>query len=333
MADQKQNFKAMFGGNRGAVDYAPPAATTWTPLPMPQEADSLTVVARKLRALAQIVEAGTSVAVHTGGFKGTTHVERSPVLVAKEQMHHLERQMYETWAKGSALPPVDWDRCTKALPEGAGSAARFAKHAAALDIIYNRAGTTPGNAAYFFAVFDFAVPLVTAVSRVEAARRDLRGGQHALDELELAEVQTLARAVKVANKLVHDVYAAVKDLSSDIDSSRQTLQQRELAIKAKLRAYNPPRGNTNDARAGFVRRPAIHAAVDFRARTAGSSDERTSLLAGTGLAAAGRQPACQERATAVAAGGGGEVGAGAAHVPDEVRGADSVAECKPAGDS
>jgi hypothetical protein len=134
----------------------------------------------------------------------------------------------------------------------------------------------------------YAIPLVVAVSKVQAAERELRGGQKELTNMELAEVQTAHRIVAIASDNMNQAYQRLYQIARDINSSKKILQAREQAIKSKMANWKPKKDPVNDKRK-FVGLAPNTRRVDYTALTAGTRASRTNLLAGTGLAGDNQQ--------------------------------------------
>lgn len=276
----QRDFSAMLGGANEYVDFSAGANATLDYLPVPDPSDNLETTARKLRVLADVVTAGYSLAVRTG-FQLAAHQECDPEALAKSSMTPQELTQYEAWRNGARMPHVDWANDKKAVPPGAGTAKRYTVRATAISRIWDHEGITAENAAWLTSNMTYAIPLVVAVSKVQAAERELRGGQKELTDMELAEVQTAHRIVAIASDNMNQI-------ARDINSSKEIIQAREQAIKSKMANWKPKKDPVNDKHK-FVGLAPNTGRVDYTALTAGTRAPRTNLLAGTGLAGDNQQ--------------------------------------------
>lgn len=279
------SFAAMFGGANENVDYSEAARRGDRNLPMPEEDDDLHSIARKMRALASVVESGKSMAVATG-FSKAAHQERDPETIARASMTPQELRQYEAWKGGIPMPPFDTTSNRTPVKGGEKNMERFVKRARAMDTIWKRQGFTAENAMWLTVNWNYAVPLVVAVAKVHGAERELVGGQTELTEMELAEVQTAHKAVAISSDAVNRVYRRLNEIARDINQAKETIQAREHAIKARMPNYKQKKDPINQQRQ-FVGLPAIGSSVDFGGNTGGKRHARTNLMAGSGLANAG----------------------------------------------
>lgn len=274
-------FEATFRKNYDDIDYTAAPDPSQPTLPIPLPTDTIKEAMNKLRALADVVRRGKSVAVATG-YKGTISEARNPVDIAKAGMTDGERQQYEAWDSGCSMPTYDWTQCIKPLKGGAGTQTRFQRRAEAAQKVWSNPDITPENI-YWIAEHDpFIMPLIIAVAKVDGAKRNLLGGQNNLTEYELAEVQTIHKACAAFTDIQNAVNAELNLINRTGNEAKEELQAREHAIKSKNPAYKTKQDpvNTRRARVGL---PAIGAGVDFGAGTRGARVARTDLLSGIGL--------------------------------------------------
>lgn len=147
---------------------------------LPLVTDDLNVIADEMERLARV-----------GADK------RDCLQIARAGLIGLELEMYDAWASGTRMPHFDWIN-SRPAPTGRGSAKRYQKHAAAIDIIWNHEGATPENASWLVQNMILALPLVKAVTRMLRALITLFDGTQELTELELAEIQTTRKIVNAA---------------------------------------------------------------------------------------------------------------------------------------
>ena len=139
-----------------AIDFTAGGNDGTPPLPTPLPTADLETTARKMRALANVVLAGQSLAVRTG-YKLAAHQERDPETLARRSMTPQEIAQYDAWRAGARMPAMDWATQRKAVPGGAGAAKRFANRAAAMNTIWNTTEVIAENASWL--TFNMPSPL------------------------------------------------------------------------------------------------------------------------------------------------------------------------------
>lgn len=276
-------FAERFGGAAQNVDYSRDAIATGGPLPVPLPDDSLEVIRDKIGALAKVVTSQKSVAVATG-FTTAAHDTRDPEVLARMSMTPMEEEQLDAWRTGLKLPSVNWDTDSDDPPDGDKARKRMERRAAALAQIYKHPGVSAGNAVWFTKNHEYMLPLVISVAKIHGAERELVGGQTTLNEMELAEVQAIHKINAVALNVVNDTFRQLNILVRAINTSKDTLQAREHAIKDKLPKRHQKESVANKYREA-VGKPKIGAEFDYRGLAKGGRAERSNLLAGTNLAA------------------------------------------------
>ncbi|KHJ31704.1 hypothetical protein EV44_g3138 [Erysiphe necator] len=266
------SFDAALRRDYQNVDFAARSGRGEENLPIPLPTDDIRVAMNKLRALADVVSKGKSVAIYTS-YKGTPSVERDPVNIAKASMTDAQKEQYEAWASGYTMPTYDWVNNTKPLKGGERTRIKLERRVEATREIWGNNSITPQNV-YWLAEHDpFIMPLITAVAKVNSARRNLAGRQEHLMEYELAEVQTIHNAIKTVTATQNAIMAELNLVNRSINEAKKVLQAREDSIKTK----NPV--NIRRERAGL---PSIGAGVDFGAGTRGGRFARKYFSADTG---------------------------------------------------
>ena len=235
MVGNTQDFATMLGGASTNVDYSESAVPDRGYLPMPEATDNLETTVRKMEALAAVVSSGRSLAVATG-FQKAAHAERDPEKLARMSMTPKEVAQFEAWKAGVTMPPFDWVSNVKPVQGGAQSQIRMGHRAKAMDRIWAHEGATAQNASWLASNMAYAIPLVVAVTKVQVAERELRGGQSELADLELAEVQTIHKAVAVAMDNMNNIYQQLNNLSRSINQSKEVLQAYEHHIRLRHRS-------------------------------------------------------------------------------------------------
>ena len=231
MAAPPKSFDDMFGGQYYGVDYVTRPDPCDNPLFLPELDDSMDDVAKKLKALADVVTEGLSVAVFTG-FQKAAHPTMDAEAFAVMGMTPAEKLQYYAWKAGAMMPSINWNTSVLPVPQGSGSVKRLRLRAEAMMIIWGQEGLGPEHASWIVTNMTYLIPLIVAVAKVEGAKRDLLGGQ---SEMDMAEVQTIHKAVAIASDRVNEEYLALRLLSKSINASSKILQAREHALKAGKR--------------------------------------------------------------------------------------------------
>lgn len=160
-------------------------------LPVPKPGDDLETTARNLRELADAVTNGRSLTLSTSQ-AFTSRKQPDAEAFAKERMTTKELTQYEDWKQKKLTPPIfDW--AANQEPVSLQAMETFTQRAAAMDIIWQRQGTAPANAAWLTNKMPGMMPLVRAITKILKARAHLE--QHnsmaGLTASEIAEVETL----------------------------------------------------------------------------------------------------------------------------------------------
>lgn len=236
-------------------------------LPVPEDGDNLEDTAQKLQAMAQVVQAGDSLALFTGlQLSSAPHGRgrgRNPEELARSQMTPQERMLYDAWRRmkrqkrehsssvvGNAtsdenapptatgtgtgtmsLPPFDWEANRAPLP-GAHSEKRFAQRAAAMDVVFEHQGATPEHAVWLTFHMAHFLPLIKAVARVMNSQRiheqDSRTG---LTDMEAKELETVQRAIYVAERNRCRELERIRRMTRSIAESVEIIKSRIRALE------------------------------------------------------------------------------------------------------
>ncbi|RKF65151.1 hypothetical protein GcM3_125027 [Golovinomyces cichoracearum] len=282
MAQQGEENMRRSGGATINIDYGKQLGAGSRALPTPHPDDDLATIVHKMEGLACLVDEGKSLAVSTG-YTATTHIERNPEEIGKARMTPSEKEQYEAWKDGLSLPPINWSVSRKPITGGEKSLARYQKRAVAMQTLWKNDTITEENARWLSSEMSYSIPLVIAVVKVQAAERDLAGGQTDITEAELAEIQTCHRVNAVALDRANQYFREAKLLLKRLNHCRDKIQVRENAIKAKIPTYKQREDPINRARE-FIRLERISGQFDYSAATSGSREARTNLLGNVGLA-------------------------------------------------
>jgi hypothetical protein len=228
-------------------------------LPVPSVNDDLETTAKKMRALAQVVSDGNSLALFTGLQMASQH-SRDPESIAVSQMTPDERWMYEAWQKSrkrrkrknpddqdseeaptrGRVPAVDfdWVKNVAPVPDGAQSLKKFTERAAAMDIVWDHQGATPENAAWLTFNLPAALPLVKAVSRVRNAEKHRQNSRDSsmrgLTDMEAAEVETVRKIVSLAERNRTRELEKIRKLTRSITESAAGIKARIKYLEEKM---------------------------------------------------------------------------------------------------
>lgn len=267
------DFQAMFGGATADGDYPGGPGADGSFLPTPQAGDDLETTARKLRALALVVEQGKSLAVATG-YRQAAHPERDPEALARMEMPPIQVMQLDAWQAGAKMPDIEWSKSTKAVPSGARSGLRFARAARAMEEIWQVEGLDGENASWLTSNMVYALPLVTAVMEIQSAKR------HDVNQMQLAEVQTAHKIVVTTTKIMNDMYRRLDILRRDINQAKDIIQAREHALKGKMSGYKTNQDRFTE-QGDAMDLSVIRAYLDLGDSTKGKRMDRTNLLSGT----------------------------------------------------
>lgn len=238
MTAPAMDFETMFGKAEAKVNYDEVPANEKDYLEVPKEGDSLQVIANKMAAVAQVVQRGASVCVYTG-FKRAAHQSMDAEATARMSFTEPECLQYDQWKGGMVMPVINWALAKEPVSSGKGAVKRFKLRAAAMNIIWKVDTMVPENAMWLTKRRTYMLPLVTAVTQVEAQKLNLVGGQEILSEMDMAEVQTIRKVVAAGIGRMNEIFAAMHKLSSAINAAKDTLQAREHSLKKDLPGYKP----------------------------------------------------------------------------------------------
>lgn len=216
---------AMFGANNENVDYTEAARAGCSLLPMPAEDDGLEVLARKMRALAEVVESGKSIAVATDFC--------NPESLVRAQMRPQESSQYDAWKGGIRMPVFDFDANKAPVKGGDKVQKRLAHRTIAMNTIWRVDRATAENAMWLWINWPYAIPLVKAVAKVQRAKnhwKKIVEGQDVLSEMEMAEVLTTSKAIAVSSNTVDHVLRRLNEVMDDLIQAMETIQAREHAL-------------------------------------------------------------------------------------------------------
>lgn len=210
----------------------PPGTT-----PVPD--DDLETTAQKLEILANVVEEGNSLALYTGlQLSAPKAHAKDAESMAQTHMTALELESYTEWkSNNTRLPPFDWENHQIPLPSSTPqNLKKYTRRAEAMDTVWNHTGARPEHASWLTFNLSSVLPLVKAVSRVQAAERQFQNDPLAgLGPMELAEIETVRTVVSIAEKTREREVQRMKRLTRSIARTTGILNSRmgELAGKAR----------------------------------------------------------------------------------------------------
>ena len=210
-------------------------------LPKPEESDGTDEIARKLRHIANVVKQGFSAAKATGFQLEAPHLP-DPEILAEFGMSATEKEQYAAFRAGVQLPPFDWELYKAAVPEGEGVIERYVKRAAAIGVMYKKKDVLPEHASWLTNNWEYALPLVTAISRVQNARRDMAEGLEYLNDMEMNEIQVLRDMNSIASNHLRNIYPELDRLGKSIkdlyNSYKDSKKKYEDSYKKYEDSYN-----------------------------------------------------------------------------------------------
>lgn len=198
-------------------------------LPLPELGESNDVLKIKMRLLVAVIMAKQSIAVATS-FVAVPVQERN---ATKEAVSMMPPDQLEAWVKydegRTDLPEIDWtsenplrggmrdeellshgptpeellvDReLLGQVPSTTRSDRKHRQRAEALNHLYKTNKVTPYHSMDFHEIHNDFLPLVKAVARVLAAKRDQLGGQSFLDTEQWADLQTINKVLSLSGRI------------------------------------------------------------------------------------------------------------------------------------
>ena len=108
----------------------------------------------------------------------------------------------------------------------------FSQRAAAMDIIWQREGTTPENAAWLTSFVPHMMPLVKAVSKLSTAEVHLNshGPYSQLNEDDIAEIDTIRTIIATVEKNVARERERMRKLVEGINESNAIIRGRLASL-------------------------------------------------------------------------------------------------------
>lgn len=201
--------------------------------PVPDTTDDLEATAQKLEALAKVVTDGNSLALFTG-LQLSSPRPRDAEGIAKSQMTPSERDAYENWKTNRVpVPPFDWERNKSALPGGrAQTVKKFTRRAEAMDLVWVHSGATAEHASWLTFNMVGTLPLVKAVTRVLATKKQFRDDPLSeLSPMEAAEVETARTIVYIAERNRERELRRIRQLTRSISRSTGVLNARLATLE------------------------------------------------------------------------------------------------------
>lgn len=211
------------------------------PVPVPDDGDDLETTAQRMEDLAKVVRDGDSLALYTG-LKLAPAQPQNPEDLAVATMTPQERMMYNAWktsrkpdqssrdpSDSQGLRPFNWDANVAPVPTGAQSHKKFAKRAAAMDLVWGHEGATPEHAAWLTFHMPNGLPLVNAVTKITNLTMHMK--QHdpqtrRLRDAKVAELETIRQIIMVAERNRCRELERIRTMTRSIAESVTTLKSR-----------------------------------------------------------------------------------------------------------
>lgn len=230
MAGQ-QDLRQAFGREPGAVDFGAQAVLPGGAGALPHKDDSLQTIATKMVRIGEIVEKGLSLSKATGN-QATPAKTSDPVELAKREMSPSELRMYEAWMGGMRLAEFDPKESRLPRDKFTGKGGSMERWLVGLREMYQTDAIIPENVAWFAVKASFAVPLITAFTKVVSARRSMTVDSSTLSAAELAEYQT-------ARRITAEASFAVQMIMEDINKWNAQIGEANRLIQTRIRYYEP----------------------------------------------------------------------------------------------
>lgn len=188
--------------------------------------DDIQLIAEKMENIADVAR-GFPVAVHM--------VEVPESIVRQATMTPKEKKQYDAWKEGRmVLPPFNWSYNKAEIPTNKDTLKLYLKRAAALDAMYEHKGATVGNVAWYMTNWEFAMPLMSAIVRVENAWRHQTGGRSKPNGLEMVQLQAVNQINAIAASKVRKIQWELNAITAVIKNFRNTELVRGQAPKRHI---------------------------------------------------------------------------------------------------
>lgn len=207
-------------------------------VPIPQLGDDLETTFTKIHGLADAVANG-GVLTSPNPSAAASHPQPEPeavTLAKRGMMTPTECKMFEDWNAGRVtLPQFNWDTNQDPVPPQ--GLKTFTQRAAAMDVVWQREGTTPAHAVWLSTRMAKWVPLVKAVEKVLKAQVQLEqqeGWNRGLTAGEMAELQTLQQIDQIVEANIALEKQRVAQQADSINESMAALRWRLKALGRSL---------------------------------------------------------------------------------------------------
>lgn len=151
----------------------------------------------------------------------------------------LETVQYEAYIRGAVMPTIDWTQSRRLymILRGPG-VGRFDEQLRVIREIYWDPRITPRNASWFMTHFPYAMPLVDAVTKVQATQQKYIDDRRNRTDMGPAEVNTARGIVSVAMNTLSEWHMSeeqrqVDRLAAKICLACEVIQDRVNAIQAQ----------------------------------------------------------------------------------------------------
>lgn len=210
----------------------------------------LELLGSKIDALIAVMESRQSFAVRIpfSNFAAPQQPDPEAERTAPDNMTPMELQQFDVWKGEVTMPIVDWPRSRQAVhtPE----TQLMSQRAVAMQRIWNNEALSAEHACWVTHNMAYALPLISAVIKTNAAQCDLlvrEQGRRAA-ELDLASVQDMLKIIDVVQADLMRYKADMKRHAKSIHLSCEILRAREHAIKARIPGYRKRQDPINKKR-------------------------------------------------------------------------------------
>lgn len=211
----------------------------------------------KMDALIAVTQSGQGFAVRTpfSNFAAPQQPDPEAEKTARENMTAMEIQQFEAWKGGVIMPTVDWPCSRQAVRTS--ETQLMSQRAVAMQRIWNNEALSAEHACWVTHNMAYALPLISAVIKTNAAQCDLlvREQGRSAAELGLASVQGMLKIIDVVQADLMRYKADFKRHAKSIHHSYEILRAREHAIKAKWPGYRKRQDPINKRRVAAGLKP------------------------------------------------------------------------------
>lgn len=194
----------------------------------------------KIDALIAVNQSGQGFAVRIpfSNFAAPQQPDPEAEKTARENMTPMETQQFDAWKGGAIMPTIDWPRSRQAVPTP--ETQLMSQRAVAMQRIWNNEALSAEHACWVTHNMAYALPLLSAVIKTNAAQCNLlvREQGRSAAELELASVQGMLKIIDVVQADLMRYKADFKRHAKSIHQTSELFMLRKNALKAKMMGHS-----------------------------------------------------------------------------------------------